>query len=47
MIDTTIRGVRLPSNLESLIPYSLIMVIIDLVMMIFELEVAIKSTWDV
>ena len=46
MIDLTIRGVRLSLDLTSLIPNLVIMVIIDLEIMSFELEVAIKSAQD-
>ena len=39
----TVRGVGLLTNLASLIPYLVIMVMIDLEMMNFGLEVAIKQ----
>ena len=43
MIDSTIRGVRLSVDLASLILDLVIMVMIDLEMMNFGLEVAIKQ----
>ena len=43
MIDLIVRGVGLQVHLASLIPDLVIMVIIDLAMMSFELEVAIKN----
>ena len=43
MRDMTIRGVISPIDLVSLIPYLLIMVMIDLAMMNFGLKVAIKQ----
>ena len=42
MSDPTVRGVRSPTNLASLIPDLAIMVRIDLAMMKFGLEMAIK-----
>ena len=47
MSDLTVRGVRLPMDLASLIPDLVIMVIIDLTIISFELELAIKSLRDV
>ena len=46
MADSTVKGVGLLTDLASLILDLVIMVIIDLEMMSFELEVAIKSTRD-
>ena len=43
MSDPTIRGVRSPTDLESLIPDLAIMVMIFLAMMNFGMEVAIKQ----
>ena len=42
MIESIVRGVRLPVDLASLIPDLEIMMKLDLVMMNLELEVAIK-----
>ena len=46
MSDPTVRGVRSPVDLASLIPDLVIMVIIDLAIISFELEVDIKRARD-
>ena len=46
LIDLTVKGVRSSVDLALLISYLVIMVIIDLEIISFELEVAIKRVWD-